>query len=396
MELPWARSGVGKAWDGLSRYDLTRFNPWYFDRVKTFAGLADRHGRVLYYQFYFQHWLLESRSHYVDFPWRPVNALQETDLPDEVPAANDFYDVTHPVRRDLHQRYIRKVLDTLGPHHNVVFGIDREYTGSLAFLQFWLDEIDAWQHEHGRTLFVALEVPKDQLDALLDVPRYRALVNAMDFHGWLYRADGRLFAIRGDLNRAPREQRPDIATPEELAALKASLGQAATDQRDFLNGPEYQKLFDTLWAGSRPMKYRAWREYRDRHPDLVVLTTHDEYPELTTALEAVVPGPVRARMRAADLVRAPRETAWAVGAPGDSYLVYTVAGMPVSLDLSSDAATYDLSWIGVPDVGAPVERLRGGGIVRLTPPPHATGRPLAVWLVRAGTSDRRTLKGAER
>ena len=111
MELPWARSGQGKAWDGLSKYDLTRFNPWYFERMKEFAGIADRKGLILYHNFYFQHWLLESRSHYVDFPWRPVNTIQQTDLPDEVPAANAFYDVTHPLRRDLHRRYIRHALD---------------------------------------------------------------------------------------------------------------------------------------------------------------------------------------------------------------------------------------------------------------------------------------------
>src|SRR5262249_56324505 len=34
FEQPWARSGKGTAWDGLSKYDLTRFNPWYFSRLK--------------------------------------------------------------------------------------------------------------------------------------------------------------------------------------------------------------------------------------------------------------------------------------------------------------------------------------------------------------------------
>ena len=149
IELPWARSGQGRAWDGLSKYDLTRFNPWYFDRLSAFADLADREGRVLYYNFYFQHWLTESRSHYVDFPWRPVNTIQDTGLPNEVPAANAFYDLGSSVRRDLHRRYIRHVLDTLGRHSNVVFGIDREYTGPLEFVQFWLDEIATWGRENG-------------------------------------------------------------------------------------------------------------------------------------------------------------------------------------------------------------------------------------------------------
>ena len=226
VELPWARSGTGKAWDGLSKYDLTRFNPWYFDRVKAFADLADRHGRVLYYNFYFQHWLAESRSHYVDFPWRPVNAIQATGLPDENPAGNVFYDVGDELRRDLHRRYIRHVLDTLGRHANVVFGIDREYTGPIEFVRFWLDTIAEWQKEGGSKVRIALEIPKDQLDAILADPVRAPLITALDVHHWLYRADGGLFAAKGGLDRAPREQRPDIATQAELDALKAKLGSA--------------------------------------------------------------------------------------------------------------------------------------------------------------------------
>jgi hypothetical protein len=271
MELPWARSGIGKSWDGLSRYDLTRFNPWYFDRVKAFADLCDREGRILYYNFYFQHWLLESRAHYVDFPWRPVNALQDTGLPDEVPAANAFWDIAHPVRRDLHRRYIRQVLDTLGENRNVVFGLDPEYTGSLAFVRFWLDEIAAWQRERNRGAVIALEVPKDQMEAILNDPIRGSLVAAIDFHGWVYRPDGKLFAARGDLNRSLREQRADIATPQEQQALLHRLDPAMAANPDFQNSPEFQKLFDQLWASTPALKKRAIDEYRARFPRLVIL-----------------------------------------------------------------------------------------------------------------------------
>lgn len=383
VELPWARSGEGKAWDGLSKYDLTRFNPWYFQRVRAFADLADRHGRVLYYNFYFQHWLLESRSHYVDFPWRPVNALQATGLPDEVPAANAFYDVSHPVRRDLHQRYIRHVLDTLGPHANVVFGIDREYTGDLQFLRFWLDEIAAWQRAHGRTVFVALEVPKDQMDDVLADPERSRLVHAIGVHGWLYRADGELFAIRGGLDRAPREQRPDIATPADLEAIRRTLDPEQLKLPDFQNGPEFQRMFDTLWAGSTAMKYRAWREYRDAHPHLVQLQEADAYPALTAAVDADVPRAVRAAMRPVPVVVAPRASAWAIGRPGEGYLVYSVGGHPVSLDLAADGAAYQVRWLGVPAGDGPPIEVKGGARVELAPPAGAAG-PVAAWLTRAG------------
>lgn len=383
MELPWARSGQGKAWDGLSKYDLTRFNPWYFERLRSFADLADREGRVLYYAFYFQHWLLESRSHYVDFPWRPVNTIQDTGLPDEVPAANVFYDLSYPLRRDLHRLYIRKVLDVLGTHGNVVFGIDREYTGSIEFLRFWLDEIAAWQQDTGRKVFVSLEVPKDQLDAVLADPLRATLVSAMDVHGWVYRADGHLFAIRGGVNRAPREQRPDIATPGELEALKQTLGPAALDQSDFRNGPEFQRLFDTLWASSPAMKYRAWREYRDRHPELVVLTPADVYPDLTRAIESTIPAAARRGLAPTSLVRAPRESAWCVARTGDALLVYSVNGAAVDLDLTQEAVAYDVQWVLTSAASnTPASRVAGGAAVKLSPPAGSSG-PWAAWLTRA-------------
>jgi hypothetical protein len=381
MELPWARSGQGKAWDGLSKYDLTRFNPWYFERMKRFADLADRKGLVLYHNFYFQHWLLESRSHYVDFPWRPVNAIQDTNLPDEVPAANVFYDVTHPLRRKLHRAYIRHALNALGHNTNVVHGIDREYTGPVEFVRFWLDTIAEWQRETGRRVFIALEIPKAQMDEILADPARGPMVTAIDVLGWTYRADGTLFAARGGVNRAPREQRPDIASPAELDALKAKLGVNATDQRDFLNGPEFQRLFDGLWASSKPMKYRAWREYRDGHPRLVLLWDGDEYPDLSRAIERAVPREAREGMRPADLVRTHRDTAWCMARETDAYLVYSMNGDAVELDLSGARGRFSVAWL---DSGASTLQnaadVAGGGVVTLTPPAAGTGRAWVGWV----------------
>ena len=36
-EQPFARSGKGTAWEGLSKYDLNRPNAWYWNRLKQFA-----------------------------------------------------------------------------------------------------------------------------------------------------------------------------------------------------------------------------------------------------------------------------------------------------------------------------------------------------------------------
>ena len=42
-EMPWERSGQGVAWDGLSKFDLTRYNPWYFRAAQ---GVCARGGEA--------------------------------------------------------------------------------------------------------------------------------------------------------------------------------------------------------------------------------------------------------------------------------------------------------------------------------------------------------------
>ena len=384
MELPWLRSGTGKAWDGLSKYDLTRFNPWFFGRVKEFADICDRRALILYYNFYFQHWLLESRAHYVDFPWRPVNTIQNTELPDEVPAANVFYDLSSPVRRQLHRLYIRHSLDVLKDNQNVVYGIDREYTGSLEFVEFWLDTIREWEKEHGKRLYISLEIPKAWLDAILEDPVRGPMITAMDFHHWTYRPDGALFAVRGGINRAPREQLNNIVTEADLSSLRARVTGPAYQGASITTAPEYQELTRRLWASTKPMRYRAWREYRDRYPELVILTDKNEYPELTEALEKAIPQETRTRARPAPLVRNHQDTSWCMMAPGETYIVYALAGDAVELDLAQDKGVYAVSWLdsATGQLVKSAARVKGGSVVSLKPPQAGTGRPWVAWLSR--------------
>ena len=357
MELPWARSGTGRAWDGLSKYDLTRFNPWFFDRVDEFAEQADRQGRALFYAFYFQHWLLESRAHYVDFPWRPVNAIQATGLPDEVPAAEVFYDVSDPVRRDLHRRYIRHSLDVLKDRRNVVYGIDREYSGPLSFVEFWLDTIAEWERDNDRKVMIALEIPKAQLDALLDDPARRPMITAMGVHHWLYRTDGNLFAIKGGINKAPREQQDAFIPPpngnEALGVQRAP-----------------------LWETTPAMKYRAWREYADKAPDLVFLFPQDLFPDLTHAVEAAVPAAARRGSVMTTEARSATPSSWAMATPSGARLVYSMNGEAVTL-ASPSTSGWRVTWIGGEATRGEVA---GGAEAVLDPPSALVGNPWAAWL----------------
>ena len=127
-ELPFARSGKETAWDGLSKYDLTKYNTWYWSRLKQFADLADQKGLVLVNQNYFQHNIIEAGAHWADFPWRPVNNINNTVFPEPTPYAGDkrifmaeqFYDENHAVRRPLHEAFIRKCLDNFSSNNGVI------------------------------------------------------------------------------------------------------------------------------------------------------------------------------------------------------------------------------------------------------------------------------------
>lgn len=229
-EQPWARSGVGTAWDGLSKYDLSRFNPWYFQRLRSLAGECERHGLVLIAHMYFQHNILESAAHWMDFPWRPANCLQETGFPEppefvpggRIDMAESFYDVSHPVRRPLHTAYIRHCLDVLSSSPNVIVTVGEEYTGPEHFVRFWLETIRDWRRETGKRVLVALSCTRDVQDAMLADAALAKEVDVIDLKYWWYAADGTPYAPPGGERLAPRQhlrawKGPKGRSPEQTA-----------------------------------------------------------------------------------------------------------------------------------------------------------------------------------
>ncbi|MDQ8197704.1 DUF6298 domain-containing protein [Pelagicoccus enzymogenes] len=244
-EQPFARSGVGQAWDGLSKYDLFEYNPWYFQRLDDFAELAERRGLVLVNEMFFQHNIIESGAHWVDNPWRPVNALQQTEFTepppfkgDTIQMADEFYDIEHPVRREVNRAYIRKCLDNLSDQRNVIHVIGAEYTGPLHFMEFWLDVVAEWMEETGKDPVIGLSCPKDVQDAILEDRTRAAIVDVVDFQYWWY-TDSDVFAPDGGASLAPRQ--------------------------------EVRK-----WKGGRPSGdslARMVSEYRERYPEKAVITT---------------------------------------------------------------------------------------------------------------------------
>lgn len=256
-ELPFARSGIGTAWDGLSKYDLTKYNKFYWSRLKQFADLADRNGLVLVHQNYFQHNIIEAGAHYADFPWRTANNINNTGFVEPVNYAGDkrifyaeqFYDISNPVRKELHKKYIRQCLNSFKDNNGVIQFISEEYTGPLHFVKFWLDIIRDWERETGKKPLIGLSVTKDVQDSILAMPAYASLIDIIDIRYWHYQADGTTYEPKGGLNLAPRQH------ARLLKPKKTSFEQV----------------------------YRAVKEYKEKFPGKVVMYSGDSYPEFGIA-----------------------------------------------------------------------------------------------------------------
>ena len=199
LEQPWMRSEEGTACDGLPLYDLTKFNDWYFSRLSEFAHLGDQRGVILYNNHFLQHALLESQSHYVDFPFRPGNSLHSTGFPKVLPAARQFYSLEYPGTNDLFRRYVRRILDEVGEYQSVIHFVSEEYTGPVEFVRYWMDLILEWENEEAeRDVKLGISATKDVLDIILEDPEREPLVDAIDLrYFWYRKEDGSLNAIRG-------------------------------------------------------------------------------------------------------------------------------------------------------------------------------------------------------
>ena len=348
-ELPFARSGKEFAWDGLSKYDLTKYNLWYWNRLKQFADLADQKGLVLIHQNYFQHNIIEAGAHYADFPWRTANNINHTGFPEPVPYAGDkrifmaeqFYDVNDAGRRAIHRSYIRKCLENFSDNTGVIQMIGAEFTGPLHFVQFWIDTIKEWELETGKHPIIGLSTTKDVQDAILADSERSKYINLIDIRYWHYQADGTAYAPLGGKNLAPR-QHARLLKPKKTS---------------------FEQVF------------RAVSSYKTNFPEKAVLYSGDNYDSYGWAI--LMGGGSLSNVKIKDqsllsalpLMKAYKLSdqttgQYALADKGKSYLFYNGSTNPLTVDLSANSGKYTVKRIN-PNTGQLLKEdvVKGGGRV---------------------------------
>jgi hypothetical protein len=337
------------AWDGLSKYDLTKFNPWYWSRLKSFAEICDERGLVLFNENYFQHNILEDGAHWVDCPWRSQNNINDTgfieppfEVEKRITMAPQFYDVTNPVRRKLHEGFIRQNLNNFTNEPNVIQFTSAEFTGPLSFEQFWLDTIGDWESKTKNHPLIALAATKDVQDAVLADAKRAAIVDVICFRYW-WQTDKGLFAPKGGQNQSPRQferqWKGGSPSDENLAAMAA----------------EYRGKFPNkaIIASGEDENFRGGWAYTcagGSMPDL---------PKTTDAkLLAAIP-----QMK--PWIADDAKKIWALGEEKKQMLIYSENG--AELDDSGGAGAFHLRPIDARtgEVGPEVQMGRAGGKISL-------------------------------
>lgn len=132
---PWRRTGPGQALDGKPKFDLARFNPAYFDRLRKRVSDAGRRG-IYVSVMLFEGWglmhgnrrrnLLEDGWAWRSHPFNPSNNVNEL----EIAGANALNGRVHVLGNSkanaFQAAYIRRVVDAINELDNVLYEVINE------------------------------------------------------------------------------------------------------------------------------------------------------------------------------------------------------------------------------------------------------------------------------
>jgi len=149
--LPFARTGPGKALDGEPRFDVTRFNQVYFDRLRRRVEAArDRGCYVAVMLFQGFSVARKSRSR-TGTPWtgHPLNKSNNRNgISGDSDGDGEGYEVhtlANPAVTRVQEAYVRKVIDTVNDLDNVIYEISNESHGESTE---WHYHFVRFIHEH--------------------------------------------------------------------------------------------------------------------------------------------------------------------------------------------------------------------------------------------------------
>jgi hypothetical protein len=171
---PWARSDQPGYYDGGNKFDLTRFDPRYFERLKRFMTTASKYGVVVEFNLFC--------PLYEDELWQasPMNARNNVNGIGDC-ARDEVLTLKHPDLVEVQVAFVRRVVEELNEFDNFYFEVCNEpYVRNVPW---------DWQEKMIETIVQAeKQLPKKHLISLniangsKKVERLHPAVSILNFH----------------------------------------------------------------------------------------------------------------------------------------------------------------------------------------------------------------------
>ena len=339
---PWLRTGPGIALDDQPRFDLTRFNPAYFNRLRARVLAAQARGIYVSIML-FEGWELQLSKKPFNWQTHPFNGANNVngidgDLDgDEV--GTEIHTLENPAVTAVQEEYVRTVIDTVQDLDNVLFEIANESGGYSTDWQYsMIDLIKSYEEEKGGKRHPV----------------------------------GMTFQWVGGDNEALLESEADWISPRGS---------------DYLENPPVADghkvvLFDNDHVcGVCPGESFIWKSFFRGHNPIYMDPLTEDNPVFPNPGAAATYEDARAAMgRTLNLARQidltwmkPRtdltSTAYALAEPGERYLVYQPDTGGFSVDLRGARSDFTSRWLDMATgEWAPGANVRGGRRVEVDPP----------------------------
>ena len=338
----WARTGPGTAPDGKPKFDLGRFDPAYFDRLRSRVGAAGKQG-VYVSVMLFEGWSMQRiPGAWRDHPFHPANNVQGIDGDTNGDGKGlEVHTLANPAVTARQEAYVRKVIDTVNDLDNVLYEISNEnHPASTRWQYHMIDFIH--RYERGK-------------------PRQHPV--------------GMTFQFRGGSNRTLFDGPADWISPNPEGGYRDN-PPAADGRKVILSDTDH------LWGigGNRAWVWKSFM--RGLNPILM-----DPYDGKVLAERSDARwDPIRRAMgqtrRVASRVglaaMTPQldlaSTHYCLANPPSEYLVYLPDGGTVSVDLSEAKGELDVAWFDPRrDAWIPAGTTRGGARRQFSAPFEGDG-----------------------
>lgn len=143
--MPFARTGPGTALDGLPKFDLTQFNPVYFERLRQRVVEAGKRGiylSVMFFEAWCVKWSVPTSDAWLSHPFNKENNINGVDGDTDADGKADVYSLVSEAVLQHQKAYMRRVIEAVNEFDHVLYEIINEIEDSERGFQWQVHMVD--------------------------------------------------------------------------------------------------------------------------------------------------------------------------------------------------------------------------------------------------------------